>query len=447
MLTYILKEKGNLKKAYKMYKASKKIKQLDLFNDEFYLKKYPSVKNSKLSPLNHYLYHGYKEHKQPGPLFDNNYYLKNNPDVKQSGENPLVHYVLNGKKEGRAIVKKSNKLSKELEKANIRIDKSNKTIRRLERHINRQDDKIERLKRKAKNQTEILDSYQRLFNDLYIDHEITSKGTLKDMQDLCLELLVFFDKICEKYNLTYWLDYGTLLGPVRHGGYLPWDDDIDIGMMKKDFDKLVEVIKKELKEKDLEEFMFIREKKKYDNTITGFIQLIYKGSLAEKTMLACIDILPYDYLKNEDNLKKEELKNSISDIIEVTKEEFLEKEYFKTSPNEAYEKLNEIVGIVNHEDEYIIPSSMNLRPNRIRIYKSEEMFPLQKIKFENYEFLAAKDEKAYLTMTYGENYMKMPKKIKFHSRIPGLLNKNIDDLHGLYVREIERLKQLNNEFD
>ena len=167
---------------------------------------------------------------------------------------------------------------------------------------------------------------------------------------------------------------------------MPWDDDIDIGMMKKDFDKLVEVIKKELKEKDLEEFMFIREKKKYDNTITGFIQLIYKGSLAEKTMLACIDILPYDYLKNEDNLKKEELKNSISDIIEVTKEEFLEKEYFKTSPNEAYEKLNEIVGIVNHEDEYIIPSSMNLRPNRIRIYKSEEMFPLQKIKFENYEF-------------------------------------------------------------
>ena len=187
MLTYILKEKGNLKKAYKMYKASKKIKQLDLFNDDFYLKKYPSVKNSKLSPLNHYLYHGYKEHKQPGPLFDNNYYLKSNPDVKQSGENPLVHYVLYGKKEGRAIVKKSNKLNKELEKANKRIDKSNKTIRRLERHINRQDEKIERLKRKAKNQTEILDSYHRLFNDLYIDHETTSKGTLKDMQDLCLD--------------------------------------------------------------------------------------------------------------------------------------------------------------------------------------------------------------------------------------------------------------------
>lgn len=49
-------------------------------------------------------------------------------------------------------------------------------------------------------------------------------------------------------------------------------------------------------------------------------------------------------------------------------------------------------------------------------------------------------------MTYGENYMKMPKKIKFHSRIPGLLNKNIDDLHGLYVNEIERLKQVNDKF-
>ena len=55
MLFYILKEKGNLKKAYKMHKASKKIKQLDLFDEKYYLKKYPSVRNARISTLNHYV--------------------------------------------------------------------------------------------------------------------------------------------------------------------------------------------------------------------------------------------------------------------------------------------------------------------------------------------------------------------------------------------------------
>lgn len=77
MLSYIIKEKGNLKKAYKMHKAAKKIRALDLFDPDFYLRKYPDVKKSRLSPLDHYLYHGFKESKQPGRLFDNNFYLKN----------------------------------------------------------------------------------------------------------------------------------------------------------------------------------------------------------------------------------------------------------------------------------------------------------------------------------------------------------------------------------
>ena len=53
-------------------------------------------------------------------------------------------------------------------------------------------------------------------------------------------------KVLEKYDLKYWLDYGTLLGAVRHGGYIPWDDDIDLGMMRKDYNRFIEVIKDEL---------------------------------------------------------------------------------------------------------------------------------------------------------------------------------------------------------
>lgn len=55
-----------------------------------------------------------------------------------------------------------------------------------------------------------------------------------------------YDRVCKKYNLTYYALAGTMLGAVRHGGYIPWDDDIDIGMMREDYMTFLSVAKKEL---------------------------------------------------------------------------------------------------------------------------------------------------------------------------------------------------------
>jgi lipopolysaccharide cholinephosphotransferase len=57
-----------------------------------------------------------------------------------------------------------------------------------------------------------------------------------------LHLLDTFVAICETHRLTYWLDGGTLLGSVRHQGFIPWDDDIDVGMMRSDYERLLEIL-------------------------------------------------------------------------------------------------------------------------------------------------------------------------------------------------------------
>ncbi len=56
-----------------------------------------------------------------------------------------------------------------------------------------------------------------------------------------LELLRKFDEVCKKYNLTYFVEYGTLLGAVRHNGFIPWDDDIDIIMFRDEYTKFQEI--------------------------------------------------------------------------------------------------------------------------------------------------------------------------------------------------------------
>ncbi|MEG0290920.1 MAG: LicD family protein, partial [Erysipelotrichaceae bacterium] len=71
---------------------------------------------------------------------------------------------------------------------------------------------------------------------------------LAQMQGRMLVVMKKIHEICEKHNLKYWLVYGSLLGAIRHEGFIPWDDDMDIMMPRKDFNTFASIAQKELGE-------------------------------------------------------------------------------------------------------------------------------------------------------------------------------------------------------
>ena len=66
------------------------------------------------------------------------------------------------------------------------------------------------------------------------------KINVDELKEIQIGILDYVDNYCKNHDIKYWLDFGSLIGAVRHHGYIPWDDDIDIGMMRKDFDLFLE---------------------------------------------------------------------------------------------------------------------------------------------------------------------------------------------------------------
>ncbi len=70
--------------------------------------------------------------------------------------------------------------------------------------------------------------------------------TLRKAQLRLLDMLLEVDRICRKHNIPYWINGGNALGAVRHSGFIPWDDDIDIALLRKDYLKLIKILESEL---------------------------------------------------------------------------------------------------------------------------------------------------------------------------------------------------------
>lgn len=127
--------------------------------------------------------------------------------------------------------------------------------------------------------------------------EIMDEETLRKIQMIELEIAKEIKRICDMNNINYFLDGGSLLGAVRHNGFIPWDDDFDIGMLREDYEKFLLIANYELSEKYVLQTMhneknyglvFAKVRKKD----TLFLEEKSSSNLCYNGIF--IDIFPYD---------------------------------------------------------------------------------------------------------------------------------------------------------
>lgn len=126
----------------------------------------------------------------------------------------------------------------------------------------------------------------------------------KELWAIQLDMLYKVQQICDKHNIKWWIDAGTLLGAVRHRGFIPWDDDVDIVMFRDDYDKFLEVARIELKDPyflqtDWTDKVFYCHTKIRRTDTTG---ILTKDTLAnfDFNQGIFIDIFPLDTVPSDD---------------------------------------------------------------------------------------------------------------------------------------------------
>ena len=237
---------------------------------------------------------------------------------------------------------------------------------------------------------------------------------LRQAQLRMLDMLKCVDVICRKHDIPYWLSSGTLLGAVRHGGFIPWDDDLDIEMLREDWLKLIPILREELPTQYV-----LQDDKMEDFFPARFIKIRDKNS----------SLLPLKTRRYKYN-------GVFIDIFQLEKSykwlyDFVGFLYYELCLNFDYNKHNKYCKIV-----YVFFSKLVfpicrfftrfkkdddvLRHAYGSLFKKErrksEIFPLVEIEFEGNIFFAPNNVDSYLRRMFGD-YMKIPERKNKHQHI------------------------------
>lgn len=268
------------------------------------------------------------------------------------------------------------------------------------------------------------------YNEIFPDEREKYSNDLKGLHYILLRMLKIIDYICQKYKIIYWLDAGTLLGAVRHQGFIPWDDDIDIVMPREEYSKFIKAFNLEQPEG-----LFLQNKETDKYYKQDFIKIrdlnskIIENSEVGKEIKYVngifLDIFPLDEIKEYNFLKKiGKLIHKLAYLqyyVQIDKKQkfyknilvFLSK---KIGKNKIL-KLNTLIYMfmkkVGRNDAYIYIEGKEWW----NIWNKKEIYPLKKILFENFYFNAPNNLSYYLEELYKRDYMILPDKSKRYNHL------------------------------
>ncbi len=233
-------------------------------------------------------------------------------------------------------------------------------------------------------------------------------GKLRLLQDGNTTLLTLFAKKCEENGLRYWMDYGTLLGAVRHKGFIPWDDDLDVSMLRTDYERLVEKLP----------LLFPKEEGFTWNK-HAFLQIGFEGTPLN------IDVYPY-------HLYSEPITETNKAVIERKLTQFkkaivFQSPYINYTDEQVQKKiLTEILDnrapAEESDSPAIFPSPAVTFTNNTGL-TYDTVFPLRKLNFEGHELNAPNQSRAFLQFLYGD-YMSYPPKVGYkHPSVEQMVKK------------------------
>ena len=230
---------------------------------------------------------------------------------------------------------------------------------------------------------------------------------LRKQQLRMLEILLHIDRVCKEHNIPYWLSSGTLLGAVRHGGFIPWDDDVDIEMLREDylrFEKVFEEDDDYVLQTYKNDLCYIHPYAKVRDKHTVLVE---HGSGEEYKYQGCfVDIFPMEHT------------HKFMNLLTYVPIWFMIKYVTKCRGNKLGRGLIKVLKTCQFGFIHIIRAMMKLVPGKklrhtygawcyeVERY-NDELYPLTSVDFEGYKFPAPGNVDAYLRRLYG-NYMQIP---------------------------------------